>query len=391
MTLIAHGILALNKVIQQQKLENRKKREDLAHENVGKSKEEHWSEVYGIDDTFDADEKIKSLNEKIAETKKQLRADGISATKADKLRETLLELQDKLRNVKAHNKVLEKYKTIRYKKEETINKLKEADKRLKKLKNIEHELNTFAAIPRTAVRDLFRKDYIDPVATPTALENAILAVPFVGITFIATLVLETAEMITKPISDKIADKQKAKEEKAEREAREEVRVQERKKEEQKQIENKAALIRFEKEQAAIDNAEETVEDEEIKAIEQIIAESRIVDFHTTDTTKDKNAIVKGLTNEKGKVIEIDDDHIVFLYNFSNQPGSITKGNYEASVFFINPETGNYEQIAKFKSKRGMERLKRAVNKKLDKMGGHSLRHEQVQQIQAQMLRSNGRK
>lgn len=387
MTLIAHGILALNKVIQRQKLENRKKREDLAREKVGKSKEER--EVYGINDTFDADEKIKNLNKKIAETKEQLRADGISATKADKLRKTLLELQDKLRNVKAHNKVLEKYETIKHKKEKTINKLNEAGKRLKKLQNIEYELNAFAQTPRTAVRDLFHKDYIDPVATPTALENTILAVPFVGITLIATLVSETAEMVTKPIFDKIADKRKVKEEKAEREAREEARVQERKREEQKQIENKAALIRSEKEQAAIDNAEETVEDEEIKAIEQIIAESRIVDFHTTDITKDKSAIVNGLTNENGKVIEIDDNHIVFLYNFASQPVSITKGNYEASVFFINPETGNYEQIAKFKSKRAMERLKRAVNKKLDKMETYAIRHQNAQQMQ-QMLQSQGR-
>jgi hypothetical protein len=66
--------------------------------------------------------------------------------------------------------------------------------------------------------------------------------------------------------------------------------------------------------------------------------------------------------------------------------SITKGNYEASVFFINPETGNYEQIAKFKSKRAMERLKRAVNKKLDKMETH----QNAQQMQ-QMLQSQGRK
>ena len=138
--------------------------------------------------------------------------------------------------------------------------------------------------------------------------------------------------------------------------------------------------------------DETVEEEEIKTIEQIIAESRIVDFHTTDITKDKSAIVKGLTNENGKVIEIDDNHIVFIYNFSEQPGSITKGYHEASVFFINPETGNYEQIAKFKSKRGMERLKYAVNKKLDEMDRNSERHEDAQQIQrALLLQSQERK
>jgi uncharacterized membrane protein len=269
------------------------------------------------------------------------------------------------------------------KKEIKSEKYKKAIQRLKKFKRFEGELNEMAQWPLAAVG--IKTKYKE---TPIALEQAILSSPFVAVLGIVDMAVDGVKSVINAHKEQVA----AKKEKAEREAREEARVQERKIAEQKRIENKAALIRSEKEQAAIDNAEETVEDEEIKAIEQIIAESRIVDFHTTDITKDKSAIVKGLTNENGKVIEIDDDHIVFLYNFANQPVSITKGNYEASVFFINPETGNYEQIAKFKSKRAMERLKRAVNKKLDEMERYSKRHEEAQQIQhAQMLQSQGRK
>lgn len=260
-------------------------------------------------------------------------------------------------------------------------KYKKATQRMKSLKNFEGDLNEMAQWPLAAVG--IKTKYKE---TPIALEQAILSSPFVAVLGIVDMAVDGVKSVINAHKERTV----AKKEKAEREAAEAARVQERKKEEQKQIENKAALIRSEKEQAAIDNAEETVEDEEIKAIEQIIAESRIVDFHTTDITKDKSAIVKGLTNENGKVIEIDDDHIVFLYNFANQPVSITKGNYEASVFFINPETGNYEQIAKFKSKRAMERLKRAVNEKLDKMETYATRHQDAQQMQ-QMLQSQGRK
>ncbi len=267
------------------------------------------------------------------------------------------------------------------KEERKSEKYKKAIQRLKKLKRFEGDLNEMAQWPLAAIN--IKTKYKE---TPIALEQAILSTPFVAVLGIVDMAVDGVKSIINAHKEQVA----AKKEKAEREAREEARVQERKKEEQKRIENKAALIRSEKEQAAIDNAEETVEDEEIKAIEQIIAESRIVDFHTTDITKDKSAIVKGLTNENGKVIEIDDNHIVFLYNFANQPVSITKGNYEASVFFINPETGNYEQIAKFKSKRAMERLKRAVNKKLDEMETYATRHQDAQQMQ-QMLQSQGRK
>lgn len=267
------------------------------------------------------------------------------------------------------------------KKERKSEKYKKAIQRLKKLKRFEGDLNEMAQWPLAAVG--IKTKYKE---TPFALEQVILSSPAVAVLGIVDMAVDGVKSIINAHKEQVA----AKKEKAEREARKEARVQERKKEEQKQIENKAALIRSEKEQVAIDNAEETVEDEEIKAIEQIIAESRIVDFHTTDITKDKSAIVKGLTNENGKVIEIDDDHIVFLYNFANQPVSITKGNYEASVFFINPETGNYEQLAKFKSKRAMERLKRAVNKKLDKMETYATRRQDAQQMQ-QMLQSQGRK
>ena len=262
-------------------------------------------------------------------------------------------------------------------------KYKKATQRMKSLTNFEGDLNEMAQWPLEAIG--IKTKYKE---TPIALEKAILSLPFVGITSVVTLASDGVKSIINVHKKQVA----AKKEKADREAAEKARAQERKRQEQKQIENQAAFIREQKERDTVDNAEETVEEDEIKTIEQIIAESRIVDFHTTDITKDKSAIVKGLTNENGKVIEIDDDHIVFIYNFSEQPMSITKGYHEASVFFINPETGNYEQIAKFKSKRGMERLKHAVNKKMDEMDGYSLRHEQAQQIQhAQMLQSNGRK
>lgn len=262
-------------------------------------------------------------------------------------------------------------------------KYKKAIQRLKSLKRFEGDLNEFAQFPLEAVG--IETKYKE---TPIALEKFVLSAPAVAIVGIVALVSDGV----KSVIDTYKERETVKKEKVAADAAAKARAEEQKKKEQKSIEHKAAAIRAQKEQDAVDNAEETVEEEEIQAIEKIIQESRIVDFHTTDITKDKSALVKGLTNKAGKVINIDDSHIVFLYNFTNNPAAtIVNGGHEASVFFINPKTGNYEQVAKFHSKRGMERLKRAVNAKLNEMERNSQRRIQAQQMQQEILQSQGRK
>jgi len=253
-----------------------------------------------------------------------------------------------------------------------LEKYKKAQQRLKSLKYFEGDLNEMAQFPLevAGIETKYK-------ATPIALEKFVLSSPVLAIVGIGALVSDGVKSVINTYKKHEAAKAHA---------------EERKKNEQKSIENRAAAIRAQKEQDAVDNAEETVEEEEIQAIEKIIHESRIVDFRTTDITKDKSALIKGLINKAGKVINIDDSHIVFLYNFTNNPtATIANGGHEASVFFINPKTGNYEQVAKFHSKRGMERLKRAVNAKLDEMERNSQRHRHAQQMQQDVLQSQGRK
>lgn len=74
--------------------------------------------------------------------------------------------------------------------------------------------------------------------------------------------------------------------------------------------------------------------------------------------KDIGAFHAGLLNhantDQENIIQIDDDHIAFVYDFGNGKDK------ELNVFFINHETGNMEQISQIKSRAGIETIELAL-------------------------------
>ncbi len=154
---------------------------------------------------------------------------------------------------------------------------------------------------------------------------------------------------------------------------------------QSKIESNAAAIRAQKEQERAEESAEADEETEIETFENIIKTSSAVAIRVADATKDKSAMVKGLTNSTGKIVMLDQDHIIFLYNFTTNPDVVSAGKSEASVFFMNPKTGNYEQIAKISSKRGVQRLFRALKNKEMEIEQAEAKHANAQIMQAQML------
>ena len=166
-------------------------------------------------------------------------------------------------------------------------------------------------------------------------------------------------------------------------------AEKKKKESQSKIEAYAAAIRAQKEQERAEESAEADEENEIKAFEKIIKESEIVDVRKTDATKDQSAIVNGLTNVGGKVMSIGQDHIIFVYNFGTK--SAGKSSVEASIFFVNPKTGNYEQVATISSERGVQRLLRAFRNKENEIEIAKGEHDSAKRLQAQMRDAQSRK
>ena len=74
--------------------------------------------------------------------------------------------------------------------------------------------------------------------------------------------------------------------------------------------------------------------------------------------KDMGAFHAGLLHhadtDQENIIQIDDDHIAFVYDFGDGKGK------ELNVFFINHETGNMEQISQIKSKDGIKIIELAL-------------------------------
>lgn len=137
-----------------------------------------------------------------------------------------------------------------------------------------------------------------------------------------------------------------------------------KKEQQKQeIAEKAAEEEKRIAQEKADELEESVEKEEIDLLTRVISNADMVHNHgRADVSTYKNAMVMGLVDEYGQIAEIASEHgrMVFFFDDSQKE----KEAKIVNAFFINPETGNFEQIATVKSVRGRSKIISAINGKL---------------------------
>ena len=127
-------------------------------------------------------------------------------------------------------------------------------------------------------------------------------------------------------------------------------IEKKKAEEEKQ--KKAEKERLAKVQADLDLEKET------SVLTGIIKEASLI--ASRDVKKgDINVFHAGLLNPdkptEGKVIDIDKNHIAFIYDFGDKQ--------EINVFFVNPETGNKEQIAQITSKDGIKAIELAISKR----------------------------
>ena len=223
------------------------------------------------------------------------------------IQKRIIEISKKLDKLIAHNEKME-------------NKVWKARQRLRRLKNFEESINV--------VRDFD--------LGPLALEGLIVKVALLPITAAVKGVKELQNIAE---NKKIVAAQKAK-----AKADEEEKF-------------KAQLA----ENAAKRAAKKQV-DAETGVFVDLIKESSEI-LYRKPGKKDIGAFHAGLLNhadtDKENIIQIDDDHIAFVYDFGNGKDK------ELNVFFINHETGNMEQISQIKSRAGIETIELALaNRKL---------------------------
>lgn len=155
-----------------------------------------------------------------------------------------------------------------------------------------------------------------------------------------------------------------------------------KKEEQKQatsIKAKEEAKRIAKENN--EKAEESAEITEINLLKQVISTADIVQTRRVDIPTDKNAIVVGLIDEGGQIAEFASGLGRTLFFFDHNPELKI-----VSAFFINPETGNFEEIATVKSVRGRKQIVDLINKQLDIKKQKQKEREEAQIRNAEIMR-----
>lgn len=158
-----------------------------------------------------------------------------------------------------------------------------------------------------------------------------------------------------------------------------------KKEQQKQeIAEKAAEEEKRIAQEKAEELEESVEKEEIDLLTRVISNADMVHNHgRADVSTYKNAMVMGLVDEYGQIAEIASEHgrMVFFFDDSQKE----KEAKIVNAFFINPETGNFEQIATVKSVRGRSKIISAINGKLAEQRQKHAEQEEAKMRNAQIM------
>lgn len=155
-----------------------------------------------------------------------------------------------------------------------------------------------------------------------------------------------------------------------------------KKEEQKQ----AASIKAKEEAKRIakennEKAEESAEITEINLLKDFVSNADLVQTRRVDIPTDKNAIVVGLIDECGQVAEFASKYGRMLFFFDNNPEAKI-----VNAFFVNPKTGNFEEIASVKSVRGRKQIVDLINSQINIKKQKQKEHEETQIRNAEIMR-----
>lgn len=155
-----------------------------------------------------------------------------------------------------------------------------------------------------------------------------------------------------------------------------------KKEEQKQ----AASIKAKEEAKRIakennEKAEESAEITEINLLKDFVSNADLVQTRRVDIPTDKNAIVVGLIDECGQIAEFASKYGRMLFFFDNNPEAKI-----VNAFFVNPKTGNFEEIASVKSVRGRKQIVDLINSQINIKKQKQKEHEETQIRNAEIMR-----
>ena len=119
---------------------------------------------------------------------------------------------------------------------------------------------------------------------------------------------------------------------------------------------------------------------EINLLKRVISNADIVRTRSVDIPTDKNAIVAGLVDERGQIAEFVSEHGRMVFFFDNNPEAKI-----VNAFFVNPETGNFEEIATVKSVRGRKQILTLINNQLAIDRQKKKEHEEAQMRNAQII------
>ncbi|MCQ2562692.1 MAG: hypothetical protein MJ158_03720, partial [Alphaproteobacteria bacterium] len=168
------------------------------------------------------------------------------------------------------------------------------------------------------------------------------------------------------------------------------------------FEGKIETLKEKKNQKAVEKEEKKEENEESDAIdffEKIISGAKsLVAFHSdASSERDKNAMVAGLIHHDtkiGRIAEIasaQGDFVMFFDgDFVHKKSSPEYVPTVYRMFFINPKTGNYEELAQVKSARGRVRIVEAWDKKLEELEVKKQEREEAKKINAAINQKSGR-
>ena len=128
--------------------------------------------------------------------------------------------------------------------------------------------------------------------------------------------------------------------------------------------DKAKYKREQKQYESKLKADEKAERQEIDLALELIEKAGSVHYRTADD-RDANAMTAGLINQSGMVANLyskdekNGDYVVFVF--------VEAEKDKINIFFKNPETGNYEQIANVNSLNGINKIIKALRKRAGRL------------------------
>lgn len=230
----------------------------------------------------------------------------------------------------------------------------EANRKMHKLERAERKIDIFAGV-------LPLRKSGGPLALTRTVTGVVVAIPFVVGALSYTGVEEAVKKI-KEVKTKKEEQKQAAALKAQEEA--------------KRLEEETKHIAQENAEKAAESAEMT----EIDLLKRVISNADIVRTRSVDIPTDKNAIVAGLIDEHGQIAEFASEHGRMVFFFDNNPEAKI-----VNAFFVNPETGNFEEIATVKSVRGRKQIVTLINNQLAIDRQKKKEHEEAQMRNAQIM------